>query len=238
MAVTYREFRPPPRLSETVECFWTLEPDGESVEHRIMPDGCIDVVLEDGRFLVAGAMNRYQDLPLRPGQRITGVRFRPGMAASFLPAPMQEIADRMVPLRELTRIPSGFGDRIEAAADPAGAVRQFEQMLAAGRQPDTVQRVCAHVALTHGQADLDWLAGQANLSTRQFRRLCLERAGVTPKRLCRIVRFRETARRLREDAVRSLADVALECGYYDQSHLTNEFREFSGRPPGRFLTSR
>jgi AraC-like DNA-binding protein len=31
------------------------------------------------------------------------------------------------------------------------------------------------------------------------------------------------------------ADLALGCGYYDQSHFINEFRSFSGLSPLEFL---
>ena len=56
-----------------------------------------------------------------------------------------------------------------------------------------------------------------------------------PKRAARLLRF-ERARELAEAAERpDWARVAVEAGYYDQSHLINEFREITGRPPATFL---
>lgn len=81
---------------------------------------------------------------------------------------------------------------------------------------------------------MDELAGAASLSARQFRRVCLERTGLTPKHLARILRFRHAAQRARPARRADWATIALDCGYYDQAHLINEFREFSGLPPAEF----
>jgi len=43
-----------------------------------------------------------------------------------------------------------------------------------------------------------------------------------------------TGRTARKSAIR-WADLALECGYYDQSHFINEFKSFSGLTPLEFL---
>jgi AraC-like DNA-binding protein len=54
---------------------------------------------------------------------------------------------------------------------------------------------------------------------------------MTPKALCRIHRFRGALAML--DGARQVPWAALsdQCGYYDQSHLINEFRSFSGLSP-------
>jgi len=49
------------------------------------------------------------------------------------------------------------------------------------------------------------------------------------------------ARRIRDDARRSIsirwAEIAADCGYFDQAHLIKDFREFAGRTPTAFLRS-
>ena len=55
--------------------------------------------------------------------------------------------------------------------------------------------------------------------------------GLPPKLLARIVRFDRLLRQLRTGAAMSWADLALECGYYDQAHLVREVRRFTGVTP-------
>ena len=59
--------------------------------------------------------------------------------------------------------------------------------------------------------------------------------GLAPKAVARLVRF-ERARALTERAERpDWARIAVECGYYDQSHLINDFRAVTGRTPATFF---
>jgi transcriptional regulator GlxA family with amidase domain len=67
-----------------------------------------------------------------------------------------------------------------------------------------------------------------------MQRLFLRQVGVSPKLLCRIVRFQRIFAAWRADPS-SLARVALECGYFDQSHLVRDFHDFAGAPPAGFL---
>ena len=79
--------------------------------------------------------------------------------------------------------------------------------------------------------DLEWVARQANLSSRQFRRRCLEESGLTPKQLCRVLRFRHACQLARGGARVEWAGIAAEAGYFDQAHLIRDFREFAGATP-------
>jgi AraC-like DNA-binding protein len=56
-----------------------------------------------------------------------------------------------------------------------------------------------------------------------------------PKTAARLLRF-EHARGLAERVkAPDFARIAVETGYYDQSHLINEFRSFTGRTPETFF---
>lgn len=61
--------------------------------------------------------------------------------------------------------------------------------------------------------------------------------GTSPKRFARIVRFRRALDLLHESG-RSVTDVALVAGYFDQPHLHGDFRELAGMTPGEFLAAR
>src|SRR3954453_7256576 len=108
---SYREYAPSEKLRPFVACFWTHDPtvghDASSPSvHRVLPDGCIDVVLgfagradEPESAMAVGTMTRA--LVLEPGawpECFVGVRFRPGKAAAFLAVPANELTDLRVSL--------------------------------------------------------------------------------------------------------------------------------------------
>jgi AraC family transcriptional regulator len=66
---------------------------------------------------------------------------------------------------------------------------------------------------------------------RAFRRFC----GATPGQFLLSVRLDRAARLLAVNGL-SVAEIALECGFADQSHLTRQFRRAFGMPPARFRT--
>lgn len=61
--------------------------------------------------------------------------------------------------------------------------------------------------------------------------------GVSPKLLCRIIRFRYVFEHLAGFSEESWVSTALACGYYDQSHFINDFKSFTGLSPSQFVTN-
>src|SRR5581483_6546682 len=78
------------------------------------------------------------------------------------------------------------------------------------------------------------LTRATGLGVRQLRRRCIEETGLSPKHLARVGRFRDVCSRIATDESANWADLACESGYYDQAHLINEFREFSGLTPAAY----
>ena len=76
-----------------------------------------------------------------------------------------------------------------------------------------------------------WLARSLDVSERPLHRDILDEAGVSPKLLARVLRFQRAVSLLRANAGAALCDVALECGYADQAHLSREVRELAGVSP-------
>src|SRR5204862_5422263 len=95
--------------------------------------------------------------------------------------------------------------------------------------PNGVQRAIEAVTNSHGAVNLEWVARQAGMSPRQFRRRCLEESGLAPKQLCRVLRFRHACSLGERGLPWGL--IAAETGYFDQAHLIRDFREFTGNTP-------
>jgi len=229
----YRERNPPARLSPWVECAWSIETDAPVREHRVPPDGCLDVIYSRETGLVAvGAMTVEQRVSLPAAALTAGVRFHPGMAGQFLRAAPGELTDATVPLEALwgarARV---LEERLAAAPGADAAASELLEAMPSPASPGNVQRAIAAMTAVRGMADLEWIARQANLSERQFRRRCLEESGLTPKLLCRVLRFRAACRIARGQEPIDWADVAADAGYFDQAHLIHDFREFTGRTP-------
>src|ERR1051326_7657062 len=102
---TYREIRPNSRLARYVECFWHRDDWHGTAEHCVLPDGCVDILFsrrgtEPLSLSIVGLMTTPQTFEVAAGQFFFGVRFRAGMAASFLPD-VALLTDQTVPIADV-----------------------------------------------------------------------------------------------------------------------------------------
>jgi len=89
---------------------------------------------------------------------------------------------------------------------------------------------------SHGAVSVADLAAETGYSARHLNGLFRAEVGLAPKAAGRVFRF-DHAKRLLAAACPALplADLAAECGYYDQAHLAREFRDLAGCPPTQWL---
>jgi AraC-like DNA-binding protein len=90
-------------------------------------------------------------------------------------------------------------------------------------------RATEHIAV----ADL---AAAAQLSVSQLERAIRRALGLSAKQLLLRLRLEEAIRRLRTSDA-SVAQIATECGYYDQSAFTRQFRRVVGLSPGAYRSA-
>ena len=100
----------------------------------------------------------------------------------------------------------------------------------AARLRDLVSFIDAHVA---EPLSLERLAAHVGVSRSQLTRLFRARYGVSLQTYIRGRRVTLAQARLRE-ADAPLAQLALDCGFSDQSHLSRAFRDAVGVSPGRW----
>jgi AraC-like DNA-binding protein len=78
------------------------------------------------------------------------------------------------------------------------------------------------------------LADEVGWSRRHLGERFRTELGLAPKQAARVLRFERAARLLRRGHA-DLAALAVECGFYDQAHLTNEWRALAGCTPGTWI---
>lgn len=115
-----------------------------------------------------------------------------------------------------------------------GTVQRYDQARSL-RSPDRVVAKAVELMLEHpGEIDsLARLANELGLSHRHFDRRFKEDTGLTPKQFLGRSRVQAGCKRLRETDA-TIADIALDLGYCDQSAFTSQFRTRMGFTPAKY----
>jgi AraC-like DNA-binding protein len=101
---------------------------------------------------------------------------------------------------------------------------------------ERVVRAWSELVRTGGAMPVGRLADEVGWSVRQLENRFREQIGLGPKAASRVLRL-QRARRLLTTG-RSQAETAAACGFYDQAHLSAEFRAMTGCTPGEFMAAR
>ncbi|WP_333741432.1 helix-turn-helix domain-containing protein [Streptomyces sp. IBSBF 2806] len=218
---------------------------GEAFTH--LPDAATKVVVrveEDGRHdtLVVGPRTRAT-YHADPDKRLTScvqLRLAPGAVGPLLGVPAVDLVGRAVPAGDL---PAPTARRL--ARELTGArPREITARLAGLLPPPTdgarERLLRAAVDALSTRADrapvtVRDVARELAISERQLRNLFTLGVGVSPKHYARIDRVRHL---LTHAASAPWAQLAAATGYYDQAHMSADFRTLMGVPPTAFLTGR
>lgn len=213
---------------------WTSTPSGGG-GGRVLPDGCMDLLWNEGRLLVAGPDTRPHLTEGRPSAW-AGVRFPPGTAPALLGVPAHELRDLRVALSDLWPAAGvrRMAARVNAADDPAHALEDLALRRAARTPPPDPLLGRLVTALDAGRP-VAATADELGVGARQLHRLSLAAFGYGPKTLARILRMRRALALARTGV--PFAETAARTGYADQAHLSREIRDLTGLPPGGLLTA-
>jgi AraC-like DNA-binding protein len=227
-----------------VACTWT-QAAAELAPHRqlVVPDGCADLVWQDGSVRLVGPDRGAWVAELAPGSAIAGVRLRPGAARVLLGRmPVEEVRDQQVLLEGLTPEAGRLTEQLAEAGSPGAAAEvldAFVGRLAARYEPDAEVEQAVRLLRHADPPQLPELADAVGLSERQLRRRFTQAVGYGPKTLHSILRFQYALDVGRRAGGRTgMAGIAHQAGYADQAHFTREVRRLAGTTPTELLGSR
>lgn len=182
--------------------------------------------------LVGGMRSGYYVRELLEPSCSVGAVLRPGAAGCLFGVTAGALAERHTSLEDLWGLAArDLRDRLLEQRRPEDRLAVFEAALAArlprvhGLHPAVAQAL----AQFPSGASVAEVVRQGGVSHRRFIELFRQSVGLAPKTFLRVQRFQRALPAL--CAGPSLAAVAADLGYSDQSHFNREFLAFSGVTP-------
>lgn len=202
------------------------------------PDKAVYPQLSSG---ILGVQYKHRKVLHQPGSGLLFVNFREAAGAVFFRTPAYELTDTACELEQVAT-PRAVGlleKQIRAAATAAHKVQIMEHFLLAQLRKRSMDPLAsAAVSMIReasGMIRSELLAAALFVSMRKLENNFRQQIGISPKKFASIVRLEHTIRQW--DQRHSMTQVALQNGYYDQSHFIREIRTYTGLTPKKFFAT-
>jgi AraC-like DNA-binding protein len=190
--------------------------------------------------IVAGTRVRYEVVDTADMEELAGIWFQPGGFAQLFRERADLFSGRSIALDDVW-VGARLAERLSDVPAPIEKLRTLEVLLSRLFQQDSRRSGLVDHAIQlfrDSALSVAQCAGTVGVSERRLLEVFLEQVGMSPKMWCRIHRFQTAVRALHNGADVPWAELALRCGYYDQSHFANDFRAFSGINPTTYSAGR
>jgi len=197
----------------------------------------VNLAIEPRGRLLYGVGSGHGVRLLKDRGMVIGTKFRPGGFSGFTPGRVSDLSDRVLTLPEAF---GAAGEDLDAALAAApeipAAIAVVTDFLRHRRPaPDPrralVMEVVEAMRVAAPDARVDGIARAFAVSPRTLQRLFIRHVGASPKAVLQRFRRQQAVDLLGEPGAPSLARIAAELGYSDQSHLTRDFRATLGHSP-------
>ncbi|SDX30990.1 transcriptional regulator, AraC family [Arthrobacter sp. yr096] len=249
---TFHRFPAPGAVADLVEWFWIPEWDiepGRSSRQHVIPYPTSNLVVQPADVIFSGPTTRaaYRDLTGK-GWAV-GALLRPAAVPLFTDAPgTLRDTEVGVELGELHAAVAGAmaTRRGEATHDDGThrrrAVEAFAAWLASldgalSEEALLANRMMDVIASGPEVVLIEDAASRLAVSPRTLQRIARKYVGLSPSALIRRRRLQDAAERARSEPTADLAAIAVELGYADHAHLTNDFQKYLGFTPSTYRRS-
>jgi len=249
----HQEFEPPGELRDTIQCFWYDQRDfgEERSGFEVLPDGYAEIIFHFGSGCSISNDGVLQGLP---SPFMVGLLGQP--VTFYAKGRLEIIGVRCFPwtVFDLLGLPSGKGG-VRVFEHPIALLQpSLEEWVHGGRIGEAMAEVWryflearsgvavdsmlfkAGVAMrkANGTLPVSEVAAAAHATVRTLERNFKQSSGYTVKDVSGLMRFEQVRNRLWLYPDSNIAGLAHELGYTDQSHLSREFKRYSGTTPAAF----
>ena len=255
MDVMHQEFEPPEALSDSIKCFWYNLREFDGPTFDVVPDGYAEIIFYFGSTCSISCNGDFQPLPspfligllnqpavfsTESRLEIIGIRCYPWTVFDLLGLAAGKDGLRIFehPVAQLqsllnTCIQAGHVDQAVAAITAYFLNKPPHKAVDA-----TLFKAGAAMLEASGAIPVSEVAAAAHATVRTLERKFKQSSGHTVKDVSGLMRFEQARNRLWLEPDASLAALAQSLGYTDQSHLSREFKRYSGVTPTAFAQKR
>lgn len=251
--------KPTEQLRKYIKQYWFLEAENwENIsEQYIYPEGNSELMFHYGtefnaNFIGQNPVKQTKDLfcsqkistvivkPLGP-IGVLAVTFTPYGASVFFNLPFNELINTNISISDI------MGDKItwlKNAIIEAESNQKRILIIEEFFKKSIIEKNLFEIeALRLGFAGLkkyipvfsvDDFANASCMSFRQLDRVFKKRIGLSPKQYLKIARLNFAIAFMKTPSKNKLTNIAIDSGYYDQSHFTNDFQSIVGISPKKF----
>ena len=260
--MTYIRHIPSPPLNSYVDDFYYIDGPAPYSRLKVPPMPSLHLMFNLGQpFLVyapdaavpyatcteswwIGLWNSYYIIDWPTPVQFFGIHFKPAGLYPFLPFPLSELHNRVVPVDAIWgKFAAEIRERLYAAPTVVEGFALLEKLLLAYlcdtlHGLDMVQFAIGQIARHHGAVSIRALSDQIGISENhlgtQFKRM----VGVPPKDLARFYRFAHVVCSIDFTQPVDWTRIARQSRFYDLSHLNKDFLAFTGHNPSDYLQQR
>ncbi|MDR3679753.1 MAG: helix-turn-helix domain-containing protein [Flavipsychrobacter sp.] len=249
----HQEFEPPEELKDTIKCFWYNRRDSRAPQSsfEVQPDGYAEIIFYFGNLSNTSYSKGLQPLP---SPFIMGLQNQP--VVFHTEHRLEIIAVRCFPwtVFDLLGLPAGKHgvhvfehpiaqlqntlDKYIDADNIDGAIAAVKQYFLDTRlytaADSTLFKAGDAMREANGTLPVSEVAAAAHATVRTLERKFKQSSGYSVKDVSGLMRFEQVRNRLWHQPDSNLAGLAVELGYTDQSHLSREFKRYSGTTPAAF----
>ena len=257
--MSFQIIQPSPHLAPYIRMYWSMEcslEPGHKHFQRIVPNGLTEITFYQNNIpessgkegylksqtQISGQKICHFDLIVSGKTKLFSILFNPQGISSFFKIPASELYNQTIPLRFLlgAQLDKIEDDLFEAKSilEQVSIVETLLLNLLKKKENYKLPRIAKSVNQINSipeNTQIPELANKACLSRKQFERSFTELIGISPKQFMRVVRFQRALYLQQINSQIKLTELAIDAGYYDQSHMISEFKQLSGYTPKQYF---
>lgn len=251
----FEELAFPATMQPFIHSIWSIDADDREglllPPQVVLPYACSELVLfyddpfcchlPNGtrspcpRAILVGPQHGSLVVSFGQRTRTLSIRFRPGGLSAVFGIPEAFVAGDVIDVELISPKARQIVDRVLSADTFFEAQSILFRLLQASYDygmPEALHQFVNVVLDSRGTIGVSDISTHIGWTVRRVQRTFRDLMGLTPKQFSRIVRLRSTIE-LMESAAVSVADIAVQAGYFDQSHLARDLKSLTGYTPER-----